>query len=66
MRNLREEVEIYLIDLWMIIGIDRPANHDEILEFICDDVQSAADPIEYHTGDMGIAFRRFLEKDLEL
>ncbi len=66
MRNLREEVEYYLINLWMLIGIDRPANHDEILEFIHDDVEDAADPIDYHSGDMNIAFRRFLEKDLEL
>ena len=50
----------------MTIGIDRPANHDVIVEFIHDDVQSAADPILYHSGDMDIAFRRFLEKDFEM
>ena len=66
MRNLREEVEIYLRNLWTRIGIDAPANHNHIVEFIKEDVEAAADPINYHSGDMDIAFRRFLEKDLEM
>lgn len=63
MRNLREEVELYLTNLWMLIGIDRPVNHDTILEFIHDDVEETADPYDYHSGDMDISFRRFLENE---
>jgi len=66
MRNLRKEVDYYLTNLWMDLGIDRPANHDEIVEFMREDVEAAADPIDYHSGDISIAFRRYLEKDLEL
>jgi len=62
----KEEIEFYLADLWMNIGIDRPANHDEIAEFIHSDVAETADPVDYHSGDMAIAFRRYLEKNLEL
>ena len=62
----REDIEWYLKELWMSIGIDRPANHKEIMDYIFEDVRETADPIDYHSGDMGIAFRRYLEKDLEI
>lgn len=65
-RSLTEEVEYFLTVLWSTIGIDRPANHSEIAKYIEEDVEAAADPVDYHSGDMEIAFRRYLEKDLEL
>ena len=65
-RSLAEEVEYFLANLWMSIGMDRPANHMDIFEFICSDVKETADSVDYHSGDMAIAFRRYLEKDLEL
>jgi len=62
MRNTRKEVEIQLLgDIYPAIGIDRPENHDDIVEFIVDDVKETADPEEWHSGDVSIAFRRFLE-----
>lgn len=62
---MKKEVEFYLNNLWGRIGIDRPANHDEILQFIQEDVEETADPVHYHSGDMDIAFRRYLEKDYD-
>ena len=65
MDTLKKVVEIHLILKWGIIGIDRPANHDEIVDFIVNDVEETADA-NYSSEDLNIAFRRYLEKDLEL
>jgi len=62
MRNTKKEVEAQLLaDIYPVIGIDRPKNHDDIVEFIMDDLEAAADPDSWHSGDVSIAFRRFLE-----
>lgn len=44
------------------IGMDRPSNYDEQHAFIVSDIEEVADPVKYHSGDMAIAFRRFIEK----
>jgi hypothetical protein len=62
MRNLRKEVEAQLLgSIYPAIGIDKPSNHDDIVEFIFHDVEVTADPVDWHSGDVSIAFRRFLE-----
>lgn len=62
MRNLRNEVENQLLgEIYPVIGIDKPSNHDDIVEFIVNDVEVAADPVDWHSGDISIGFRRFLE-----
>jgi hypothetical protein len=55
-----------LIDMWLnmiysSIGIDRPANANQILTYVRNDLDECADPVEYNNGDVSIAFRRFLE-----
>ena len=55
------EVEAYLFDIYKAIGIDRPENHEAILEFVADDVLETADPLNWHSGDVSIAFRRWME-----
>lgn len=52
-----------LCDLYNRIGIDRPENHERILDFVMDDVKETADPVRWHSGDVAIAFRRFLESE---
>lgn len=62
MRNLRKEIETQLLgDIYPAIGIDKPSNHDDIVEFIVNDVEVTADPVEWHSGDISIGFRRFIE-----
>jgi len=64
MGNVKEfikEVEILLLVLYSNIGIDKPTNHDDILEFIANDIQETADPENWHDGDVAIAFRRWIE-----
>ena len=54
-----------LIDIFDRINIDTPSNFDDILEFVYDDVNETADPEAWHDGDVAIAFRRWIEKDVE-
>ena len=62
MRNIRKEVEIQLLgEIYSAIGIDKPENHEDIVDFIVEDVKETADPKDWHSGDVDIAFRRFLE-----
>jgi hypothetical protein len=50
-----------LENIYLTIGIDKPSNHDNIVEFIVNDVEVSADPINWHSGDIAIGFRRFIE-----
>jgi hypothetical protein len=57
-------VETHLIFICQKIGIDRPTNFDKILSFMIEDVKSASGFYidgDYHSGDVEIAFRRYLE-----
>jgi hypothetical protein len=54
-------IESMLFDLYKSIGMDRPSNHEEIREFIIEDVNVTADPDNWHSGDVAIAFRRWME-----
>lgn len=60
-KEFKQEVELHLLELYFAIGIDKPENHDDILNFVADDVAETADPVNWHSGDVAIAFRRFLE-----
>lgn len=61
----RKEIESLLIDIFDRIGIDTPSNFDEIAKFCYEDVCACADPVNWHDGDVAIAFRRWIEKDCE-
>ena len=54
----KDEIAVMLYELWCRIGIDRPSNNDEILQFCYEDVCETADPVNWHSGDVAIAFRR--------
>lgn len=56
-----QDVEAILLIMYAKIGMDRPANHDEILSFVVDDVQETADPVNWSDSDVAIAFRRWIE-----
>ena len=61
----KDIVNIMVFGIWRHIGCDRPVNHDTIVEFILKDVEEAADE-NFHSGDVAIGFRRWIEKDLNL
>lgn len=65
-KKFKQDVEAILIGIYSAIGMDRPSNHEEILDYIANDVAETADPVEWHSGDVGIAFRRWIEKQSEI
>lgn len=60
--KMEKGVRLWLGEQFVHIGMDRPSNMDKIVKFIVDDVEASADPVDYHSGDFGIAFRRFIER----
>jgi hypothetical protein len=61
-RNIIKEVETELLArIYPAIGIDRPSNHDNIVAFITDDIKEAACANNWHSEDVSIGFRRYLE-----
>ncbi len=60
-QDKRKAIEIMLLQIFSRIGIDKPNNLDEILDFCLDDVNDTADPVDWHDGDVAIAFRRWIE-----
>ena len=62
---IKKEIESMLIDIFDRIGIQTPSNFDDIVKFCVDDVRETADPENWHSGDVEIAFRRWIEKQGE-
>lgn len=60
-KEFRTDVNVHLRHIYLSIGIDTPSNHEEILNFVADDVMETADPLNWHSGDVAIAFRRWIE-----
>jgi hypothetical protein len=55
----KDEVERMLINMWKQIGMDIPSNHEDITQFVFEDVCDTAD--DWHSGDVAIGFRRWIE-----
>ena len=56
------DVETHLYNIYKAIGIDQPENHEDILDFVVNDVIETAEPMNWHSGDVAIAFRRWIEQ----
>lgn len=61
MKATKNKVAAHLQGILSNIGMDRPTNFDEIVEFCTEDLQDTADPVEWHSGDVVIALRRWME-----
>jgi hypothetical protein len=61
----KDEIERILIDMWAAIGIDIPDNYEDIVQFCYEDVCETADEDNWHSGDVSIAFRRWIESNSE-
>ena len=57
----KKAIEIDLRFLFHRLGIDNPHNFDEILDHVFDDIDQCADMENWHSGDVDIAFRRWIE-----
>jgi hypothetical protein len=57
----KDEIERLLIHIFIKVGIDIPSNHEDITQFVFEDVCDTADPVDWHDGDVAIGFRRWIE-----
>ena len=57
----KDSIESMLIAMWATLGMDIPDNYEDIVQFCYEDVCETADPVEWHSGDVAIAFRRWIE-----
>ena len=58
----KDKIERILINMWAAIGMDIPNNFEDIVQECYEDVCETADPVDWHSGDVRIAFRRWIEK----
>lgn len=61
MNTKKREIEYRLDIIWNKIGIDKPSNHDKILDYVYDDVCETADAEIWNSDDVSIGFRRWIE-----
>lgn len=47
--------------MWASLGMDIPSNYEDIVQYCYEDVCETADPENWHSGDVAIAFRRWIE-----
>jgi len=57
----KDEIESLLIDIFDRIGIEVPSNHEDITQFVFEDVCETADPVNWNDSDVAIGFRRWIE-----
>ena len=60
-KDSKSDIGDAVSELLTKIGMDKPANYDEMVEFIFNDVKETASD-EWTSEDIIIAFRRFIEK----
>jgi hypothetical protein len=61
----KEEIASLLIDIFDRVGINTPSNFDSIAQYCYEDVCETADLDNWHSGDVEIAFRRWIESQSE-
>jgi len=61
---MKKEVESHLLITLSTIGMDKPHNFDEIVDFCVNDIKETASK-DWHSGDVAIALRRFIESKSE-
>ena len=60
--KMKDEVERVLINMFATIGIDIPINYEDIVQYCYEDVMECADKENWHSGDVAISFRRWIEE----
>jgi len=60
-KEMRMSIQSMLILMLSNMGMDAPENIEDITDFVLIDVQETADPKEWHSGDVAIGFRRWIE-----
>lgn len=60
-KEMRLSIQNTLILFFNNMGMDAPQNIEDITDFVMEDVQETADPNDWHSGDVAIGFRRWIE-----
>lgn len=60
-KTKKADIEIAMLELFEKMGMNKPDNLDEIIDFVLEDVNETADPINWSNADVTIAFRRWIE-----
>lgn len=60
-KEMRLSIQSMLILMMSNMGMDTPQNIEDITDFVMEDVQETADPNDWHSGDVAITFRRWIE-----
>jgi len=59
--EITTEVDSQLMSIYSQIGIDKPSNHEDIIQFVSEDVEASTNAEEFTSEDVKIAFRRLIE-----
>ena len=63
-KEKRLSVQVTLLEMFRNMGMNIPINIETITDFVFEDVCETADPTEWHSGDVAIAFRRWVESNV--
>ena len=59
-----KHIEPFLLNIFNRIGIDTPSNYIDILKFITNEVSETSNLLKWNSGDVEIAFRRWIESNV--
>ena len=58
----RIDIDFILSNIWKLINMNKPENHERIVEYILNDIYLTADPINWNNADVVIGLRRWMEE----
>jgi hypothetical protein len=62
----RKEIQATLFNMWSNLGMDIPSNYENIVQDCFEDVWETADHFNWNDSDVTIAFRRWIEKQVNV
>jgi len=60
-KEFTTEISNELMNIYLLLGIDKPTNHEDIIQFVSEDVEVSTNTEAYTSEDIKIAFRRLIE-----
>jgi hypothetical protein len=60
-KEFTTEISNELMNIYLLLGIDKPTNHEDIIQFVSEDVEASTNSETYTSEDIKIAFRRLIE-----
>jgi hypothetical protein len=60
-KEFTTEISNELMNIYLLLGIDKPTNHEDIIQFVSEDVEASTNTEAYTSEDIKIAFRRLIE-----